>query len=76
MHAQAAPGPSAPAAVLERALSEMEEDEGEARSVAEKYLRGKEKTKENIYKAYKYLISRGFSYDTAKAAVDFSDDDI
>lgn len=61
---------------IERALSEMEEDEGEARSVAEKYLRGKEKTKENIYKAYKYLISRGFSYDTAKAAVDFSDDDI
>ena len=61
---------------IERALSEMEEDVGEARNVAEKYLRGKEKTKENIYKAYKYLISRGFSYDTAKAAVDFSNDDI
>ena len=60
---------------IERALSECEEDEDEARAVAIKYLRGKEKTKENIYKAYKYLVSRGFSYDTAKAAVDFPDED-
>lgn len=60
---------------IERALSEVEEDGGEARAVAQKYLRGKERTKENLYKAFRYLISRGFGYDTAKEAVDFSDDD-
>ena len=54
---------------------EVEEDGGEARAVAQKYLRGKECTKENLYKAFRYLISRGFGYDTAKEAVDFSDDD-
>ena len=51
-------------------LAEVEEDESEARAIAEKYLRGKEFTKENIYKAFKYLLSRGYGYDTAKAALD------
>ena len=37
---------------------------------AEKYLRNKEKTKENALKCYKYLLSKGFSYDTAKSATD------
>ena len=60
---------------IERALSEVEEDGDEARAVAQKYLRGKERTKENLYKAFRYLLSRGFGYDTAKEAVDFSDDD-
>lgn len=60
---------------IERALSEVEEDGGEARAVAQKYLRGKERTKENLYKAFRYLLSRGFGYDTAKEAVDFFDDD-
>ena len=34
-----------------------------ARILAEKYMRHKEKTKENFIKLYRYLISRGFSYD-------------
>lgn len=59
---------------IDRALSETEEDGDAARAVAEKYLRGKERSRENLSKAYKYLLSRGFSYDTAKAALDFDDD--
>ena len=60
---------------IDKALSEVEESGEEARAVAEKYLRGKERTRENLYKAVKYLVSRGFSYDTAKDAVNVSDDD-
>ncbi|MCD8040297.1 MAG: RecX family transcriptional regulator [Clostridia bacterium] len=61
---------------IEAVLSESEEDEEEAKAVAEKYLRGKEKSKENIYKAFKYLLSRGYGYDTAKSAVDGLGEDL
>lgn len=54
---------------ISAALEEAEEDVSEALRILEKYLRGKEQTKENIYKGYKYLLSKGFSYDTAKSAV-------
>ena len=40
-----------------------------ARAICEKYLKHKEKTKENVLKAYKYLIGRGFSYEQADFAV-------
>ena len=35
---------------------------------AEKYLKNKETTKENMAKAYRYLIGRGFSYEVATFA--------
>ncbi len=41
-----------------------------ATKIAEKYLKSKEKTRENAVKCYKYLLSKGFDYDTAKAAAD------
>lgn len=59
---------------VDKALSEVEESCDEARTLAEKYLRGKQRTRENLYKAVKYLVSRGFSYDTARAAVDVEED--
>ena len=40
-----------------------------ARALCEKYLKNKEKTKENVLKAYKYLIGRGFSYEQADNAI-------
>ncbi len=40
-----------------------------AKLIAEKYLKNKEITKENLVKAYRYLISRGFSYDDASFAI-------
>ncbi len=52
------------------ALEDAEEDGEEALRILRKYLRGKENTKENLYKGYKYLLSKGFSYDTAKTALD------
>ena len=61
-------------AAIERALSEAEEDDGGAKQLAAKYLRGKERTKENLYKAVKYLVSRGYGYDSARRAVDVSED--
>lgn len=41
-----------------------------ATKIAVKYLKSKEKTRENAVKCYKYLLSKGFYYDTAKAAAD------
>lgn len=41
-----------------------------AAALAEKRLKNKEITKENILKTYRYLISRGFSYEEAASAVE------
>lgn len=40
-----------------------------ATEIADKYLRNKEKNKENVLKTYRYLISRGFSYEEADSAL-------
>ena len=51
------------------------DDKENARALAVKYLRNKEITKENLLKAYKYLIGKGFSYEQADYAVaDFRED--
>ena len=55
---------------IEQVLSETEENTDEAAAVLEKYMRGKAGTKENLYKALKYLLSKGFGYDTAKQALE------
>lgn len=54
---------------IDEALDEVEEDSGEALAVARKYLRGKQLTRENMAKALRHLIARGYDYDTAKSAV-------
>lgn len=41
-----------------------------AERIAEKYMRGKEKTFENFGKCYRHLLSKGFSYDAASSAID------
>lgn len=40
-----------------------------ARTLAQKYMRGKEPTKENIQKAYRHLLGKGFDYEVAKNAL-------
>ena len=45
------------------------DENSSARALCEKYLRNKEKTKEKVLKAYKYLIGKGFSYEQADYAV-------
>lgn len=55
---------------IEKAFDGLNINEEEnASKVAEKYLKNKERTKENLHKAYRYLIGRGFGYETAKSAV-------
>lgn len=54
---------------IERALEETEEDGTAAAAVLQKYMRGKEATKEALYRGFKYLLSKGYGYDTAKEAL-------
>lgn len=51
-------------------LDEFEESDDEAFELLQKYLRGKELNKANLMKGYKYLLSKGFSYDTAQSATE------
>lgn len=57
-------------AAISAALEEVEEDGEEASAILEKYLRGKEINKQNLYKGFKYLLSKGYGYDTAKSALE------
>ncbi len=55
---------------IETAFSSMEIDSGaKAFELAQKHIKNKEKTYENVQKTYKYLISKGFSYEDAGYAV-------
>ncbi len=60
----------AEAAAISAALGETEEDVSEAVRVLEKYLRGKPCVQANLYKGMKYLLSKGYGYDTARAALE------
>lgn len=40
-----------------------------AKAIAIKYLKNKEKTKENLAKAFRYILGRGFSYEDANYAI-------
>ncbi len=61
--------------VISSVLDEVEEDENEVFALLKKYMRGKENSRENLYKGFKYLLSKGFAYDTAKSALDSYDID-
>lgn len=52
---------------VREALQDYEDDEEEIFSALKKYLRGKELTKENVYKACRYLVSKGYEYDAVKS---------
>ncbi len=53
---------------IESALDGVEEDENEALEILKKYMRGKPCDRQNLSKGVKYLISKGYDYDTAKSA--------
>ncbi len=55
---------------IEEVLSKLTEDGEEACALLSKYMRGKEITKETLYKGFKYLLSKGYEYDTAKSAIE------
>ncbi len=55
---------------IECAVNELEINSKEnAKAVAVKYLKNKEITKENIAKAFRYILGRGFSCDDANYAL-------
>ncbi len=49
-------------------LDSSEQEQGALR-VLEKYMRGKTVDKETLYKAFRYLMSKGFEYDVAKSVL-------
>ena len=51
---------------METALDNLNDESENAARVAGKYMRGKDRTRENAAKCYLYLVSKGFDYDTAK----------
>ncbi len=54
----------------ESALDDIEESGEEASLIFEKYLRGKSVDRQTLYKGFKYLLSKGYGYDTAKTALE------
>ena len=57
---------------IESALEELEEEDQESAAVGilEKYMRSKEPTRENLTKAFRYLMGKGFDYETVKRAIE------
>lgn len=51
------------------ALDGLEGEDEAARRVLEKYMRGKQPTREVLAKAYRHLLSKGFGHDVAKDAL-------
>ena len=56
---------------LDEALDEVDEDSQKETAVVllQKYMRGKAADKETSQKAFRYLLSKGFDYEVAKAAI-------
>ncbi|MGN0813490.1 MAG: RecX family transcriptional regulator [Candidatus Coproplasma sp.] len=61
--------------IIEEELADLSNDEDEVFCLLKKYLRGKPLSKENIYKGCRYLISKGYDYDTVKSASERIDED-
>ncbi|MGN1103579.1 MAG: RecX family transcriptional regulator [Candidatus Coproplasma sp.] len=61
--------------IIEEELKDLEDDEDEVLTLLKKYLRGKPYSEENIYKGCRYLISKGYDYDTVKSASERIDED-
>ncbi len=58
-----------PSDVVEEVLQDIEEDEDEVLLIAKKYLKNKPLDRQNVNKCFKYLLSKGFSFDIIKSAL-------
>ena len=56
---------------IEAALQEVDGETQEAAALAllQKYMRGKSADRETLHKAFRYLMGKGFEYETARAAL-------
>ena len=59
----------APQDAIDNALEDREGEEDAAKEVLAKYMKNRGFTRENLTKAYRHLLSKGFDYDTAKDAL-------
>lgn len=55
---------------IDAALGEIADETDAAAAVLKKYLRNKQLSLEVVRKAYAHLLSKGFDYDTARAALE------
>lgn len=55
---------------IDAALGEIADETDAAAAVLKKYLRNKQLSPEVVRKAYAHLLSKGFDYDTARAALE------
>ena len=56
-------------AAIEGALSGLTGQSEAAKAAAQKYMKNREFTRENLSKTFRYLMGRGFDYETAKDAL-------
>lgn len=54
---------------IDEALDSITNEEETAKHILSKYMKNKEWSKENLYKAFRYLLSKGFDYEVAKEAL-------
>ena len=54
---------------IEAAVENLDGEEETAKRLLEKYMRGKPRDKATLYKAFRYLLGKGFEYETARAAL-------
>lgn len=54
---------------IDEALSALSNGEDAAFAVLSKYIKGRELSRENLSRAFKYLLGKGFDYDEAKSAL-------
>jgi SOS response regulatory protein OraA/RecX len=55
--------------VINELFSNVEFDISVPKKIAEKYLKNKQITSQNLAKCYKYLLSKGFSYSVANEII-------
>lgn len=55
---------------VESVIDEIGDQKQAATAIAKKYMRGKEVDMKTVQKLYRHLLSKGFDYDDAKAAVE------
>lgn len=55
---------------IERALEDLTGERESAERLLAKYMRGKERDRKTLSKAYSYLLGKGYDYDTAKSALE------
>ena len=58
-----------PADEAQAAVENIQGEEDAALKILQKYMRGRTADREPLYKAFRYLLGKGFEYDTAKSAL-------